>query len=103
MFLPSVKRIRADWRVGPSKHAVALIPASSVSRIMSSGIPIEAAIPLATLMIQEIDRLDAALPAQRIPARRKLWINARWKTRNRIIRGAEVISAAAQITDQSIP
>lgn len=53
MFLPSVKRIRADWRVGPSKHAVALIPASSVSRIMSSGIPIEAAIPLATLMIQK--------------------------------------------------
>ncbi len=27
----------------------------------------------------------------------------RWKIRNAIIRGAEVISAAAQITDQSTP
>src|SRR5262249_47634822 len=39
----------------------------------------------------------------RIPARKKLWMKARWKTRNAIISGAEVISAAAQITDQSTP
>jgi hypothetical protein len=38
-----------------------------------------------------------------MPARRKLWMKARWNNRNATIRGAEVISAAAQMTDQSIP
>jgi len=41
--------------------------------------------------------------AQRIPARRKLWIKARWNTRKTISRGADVISAAAQMIDQSTP
>jgi hypothetical protein len=32
--------------------------------------------------------------AHRIPARRKLWMKARWNSRKAIISGAEVISAA---------
>ena len=41
--------------------------------------------------------------AQRMPARKKLWMKARWNSRKATISGAEVISVAAQITDQSMP
>src|SRR5713226_2981230 len=39
----------------------------------------------------------------RTPARMKLWTNWRWNRRKARSSGAEVISVAAQITDQSIP
>ena len=39
----------------------------------------------------------------RIPARKKLWMNWRWNSRKPTSSGAEVISVAAQITDQSMP
>ena len=39
----------------------------------------------------------------RIPARKKLWMNWRWNSTNPSRSGAEVISVAAQMTDQSMP
>src|SRR5262249_54011233 len=42
-------------------------------------------------------------PGHLMPARRKLWMNWRWNSRKPSRSGAEVISVAAQMIDQSMP
>jgi len=59
--------------------------------------------PVATGSKRIVERLSDGRGPYRMPARRKLWMKARWNKRKAIINGAEVISAAAEITAQSTP